>query len=205
MRSPASCHTRRVPGFCRVGGPAPTRKGRTYETHTRPRMPRAWPPPGGAGHADDAAGGGVPLAHAAHAPGHHDHERAHEHGRRPARPAGGTEEKASAPNLLHVVQRVATAYATDLAAACPSRGGTWAFLDRLVAALRAEDDRFGYNCKRGNCADLSEDAVSYYRGPGPPHSSTDVQLFDVISDHCGATSQAQWLDVTGDGRWRYPR
>ena len=123
----------------------------------------------------------------------------------PPAPPDGTEEQASAPNLLHVVQRVATAYATDLAVACPSTGGTWAFLDRLVAALRAEDDRFGYNCKRGHCADLSEDVVSYYRGPGPPHSSTDVQLFDVIRDHCGATSQAQWLDVTGDGRWRYPR
>ena len=117
----------------------------------------------------------------------------------------GTNGSASAPNLLHVVQHVATAHATDFAASCLANGGTWTFLDRLVEAFRAEDDRFGYNCTRGNCADVSEDAVSYYLGPAPPRSSTDVQIIDVIRNHCSATPQASWLDVTGDGRWRYPR
>ena len=53
-------------------------------------------------------------------------------------------------------------------------------MDLAVAALRARDTRWGYNCKRGNCNDLSIDVVTYFYGAGDGRYSPDVYLIDII-------------------------
>ena len=37
-------------------------------------------------------------------------------------------------------------------------------MDRTIDALRAKDGRYGYNSKRGNMNDPSQDVASYYYG-----------------------------------------
>ncbi len=94
----------------------------------------------------------------------------------------------------------------------PYATGTWEFLDILVERLRAKDTRWGYNCKRGNCNDVSLDVVDYHWGAGESQNSTQVYIIDVIGGHCGPDPGAAWIDQTdatsdhGDiGRWTYPR
>ena len=114
--------------------------------------------------------------------------------------------------MHHIVQQVAREHPGALRNSCQSRGGSWEFMDRVVERLRAIDGRWGYNCKRGNCGDVSHDVVDYYRGRGSPHGSTDVQIFDIIGGHCGRNPQPTWIDQTSAtrragtiGRWKYPR
>ena len=114
--------------------------------------------------------------------------------------------------MLYVVQQVAAAHPQALQNSCQSHGGTWEFMDRVVEALRAIDGRWGYNCKRGNCNDVSHDVVDYYRGQGSPHGSSDVAIIDMIGGHCGSNPQPAWYDLTQAtqqngtiGRWKYPR
>ena len=116
------------------------------------------------------------------------------------------------PVLLSVVQQVAAQNPGALANSCQEEGGTWQFMDILIETLRSIDGRWGYNCKRGNCADLSLDVIDYYRGSGTPDESTDVSIIDVIGGHCGPNPTPSWSDVTkatkaagGVGRWKYPR
>ena len=45
---------------------------------------------------------------------------------------------------------------------CQEHGGTWEFMDYLVDKLREEDNRWGYNGKRGNVNDPSQDIVDYH-------------------------------------------
>ena len=118
----------------------------------------------------------------------------------------------SPPNMFHVVQQVAAQHPGALQNSRQSHGGSWEFMDRVVEALRAIDGRWAYNCKRGNCGDISHDVVDYYRGSGNPHSSTDVAIIDIIGGHCGGSPQPAWFDVTqatqqagSIGRWKYPR
>lgn len=116
------------------------------------------------------------------------------------------------------MRQAAREHPGDLANACPEEGGSWTFLDRVVERLRAIDGRWGYNCKRGDCRQVSVDVVDYYRGRGDSRSdaqhSTDVAIIDVISRVCGpgANPRAAWTDqtrATADagtiGRWKYPR
>ena len=116
------------------------------------------------------------------------------------------------PNMSHIVQDVANQYPGALQNSCQSRGGSWEFMDRVVERLRAIDGRWAYNCKRGNCDNLSQDVVAYYRGQGNPNNSTDVAIIDIIGGHCGGNPQPAWIDQTQAtqqagtiGRWKYPR
>lgn len=78
-----------------------------------------------------------------------------------------------------------------------AEGGTWDLMDAIVDALRAVDPRFGYNGKRGNPSDPSEDAIAYDYGAVPGgEGSTSVYIIDVIAGHCGPTPSAAWQDVT---------
>ena len=119
-------------------------------------------------------------------------------------------------NMVSVVQAVAAANPGALANSCQEHGGTWEFMDRVVEALRAIDGRWGYNCKRGNCNDISLDVVDYYRGSAPDtaaaNGSSDVAIIDIIAGHCGPTPSPTWGDVTqftkdagAIGRFKYPR
>ena len=92
--------------------------------------------------------------------------------------------------MSHIVQDVANQYPSAL------RGGSWEFMDRVVERLRAIDGRWAYNCKRGNCDDVSQDVVAYYRGQGNPNNSTDVAIIDIIGGHCGGNPQPAWIDQT---------
>ena len=114
--------------------------------------------------------------------------------------------------MSHIVQDVANQYPGALQNSCQSRGGSWEFMDRVVERLRAIDGRWAYNCKRGNCDNLSQDVVAYYRGQGNPNNSTDVAIIDIIGGHCGGNPQPAWIDQTQAtqqagtiGRWKYPR
>ena len=119
-------------------------------------------------------------------------------------------------NMVHVVQAVARQHPDALRNSCQSHGGSWRFMDLVVEALRARSGRWGYNCKRGNCNDISHDVVDFYRGSGTTigeaQGSTDVAIIDIIAGHCGGNPQPAWIDQTqataeagAIGRWKYPR
>ena len=103
-------------------------------------------------------------------------------------------------------------FPAKLANSCQEDGGTWEFMDIALTTLRQKDGRWGYNCKRGNCADISLDVVDYHYGAGPAEGSTDVYIIDIIGGHCGPSPSPEWIDQTsataasGDiGRWSSTR
>lgn len=138
---------------------------------------------------------------------------------------GGTGSSPNAPfttnggdatRYLALIQSLARQYPEALANSCQPEGGTWEFMDRAVEALRAIDGRWGYNCKRGDCTDLSLDVVDYYRGSGTStaqaNDSSDVDIFDIIVEHCDPNPKPGFNSVTDQtaeagtiGRWKYPR
>ncbi len=87
------------------------------------------------------------------------------------------------------------------------------FLDLVVNELHRIDDRFGYNCVRGDCSRISADALAYYRGGGTPNNSEDVIIIDFLRGVAGRNlPEPAWTDVTNEtcekgsiGRWKYPR
>jgi hypothetical protein len=91
-----------------------------------------------------------------------------------------------------VVAALAAAFPGALRNSC----GNHEFLLRLVFQLRQMDTRWGFNWKRGNYGDLSEDVVNYHFGPGPDENSTDVYIIDVIGGHCGGNPGPNWQDQT---------
>jgi hypothetical protein len=91
-----------------------------------------------------------------------------------------------------VVAQMAAAYPGALRNSC----GNIEFLLRLVYQLRQIDTRWGFNWKRGNRGDLSEDVINYHFGPGPDENSTNVYIIDVIGGHCGGNPVPTWIDQT---------
>ena len=130
--------------------------------------------------------------------------------RTPDPPPGG---QLPLPNEEALINSIAAANPGALANSCIEEGGSWEFMDLAVAALRARDTRWGYNCKRGDCNDPSIDVVDYFWGIGDGQESTDVYLIDIISAVCpGGNQSPAWIDqtqTTADegtvGRWIYPR
>lgn len=131
-------------------------------------------------------------------------------------PAGPFGPAGNPPNMLSLLQELARQHPDALRNSCQDHGGSWRFMELAVERLRQETGRWGYNCKRGNCPDVSHDAIAYYRGPGQTidaaQNSTNVAIIDIIGGHCGANPQPAWFDVTqatadagSIGRWRYPR
>lgn len=103
------------------------------------------------------------------------------------------------PNYYGTVAAVFAANPGLVASSCQSAGGNWGLMDAIVDTLRASDSRFGYNCKRGNCGDPSQDAIAYYWGPGGPYEGAiQVHVADVISGHCGPNPQPSWNDVSSN-------
>lgn len=111
------------------------------------------------------------------------------------------------PDDSATVDAYAAANPAQLANSCLATGGTWDFMDGLVAALQAVDPRYGFNARRGDVNDPSEDAVSYYTGvlSEMAAGSIEVFVFDVIGGHCGPTPSPAWQNVTVVGssgaRW----
>ena len=118
------------------------------------------------------------------------------------------------PNMLNIVQAVANNNDQVLKASCRKGHENLNFLDLVLVELRKESEgtRWGFNCKRGNCDQLSIDAIAYYRGIGDPENSSDVAIFDIIASCHSDSPQPAWSDVTqatedagAIGRYKYPR
>ncbi len=100
------------------------------------------------------------------------------------------------PDMGHVVDQAAADRPDLLAASCVEHGGNNDFLDLVVDRLRTTDDRWGYNWKRGNEGDLSQDVVDYHFGWGSREGSEEVYIIDMIVGHCGDSPSPGWQDVT---------
>ena len=118
------------------------------------------------------------------------------------------------PNMLNIVQTVANNNNQVLKSSCRKGHENLDFLGLVLEELRKEDEgiRWGYNCKRGDCNQLSIDAIAYYRGTDDPNNSSDVAIFDIIASCHSDSPQAAWSDVTqatidagAIGRYKYPR
>ncbi len=130
----------------------------------------------------------------------------------PLSPMGPGETRKPKPNDSAIVRGVAQAFPAAFQNSCQEHG-SWEFMDRAIDALRAKDGRYGYNCKRGNCNDPSQDVSSYFWGNHTEfEGSSQVYIFDLIGGHCGPTPSVVWGDVTDItlssgtiGRTTYPR
>lgn len=104
-----------------------------------------------------------------------------------------------------VVNQLAAARPDLVAASCREFGGNNRFMFEVVKALRARDNRWGLNWKRGNAGDVSQDIVSYNRSAlpdegattGPTAATRNISIFDMIGAHCGPRPGPNWEDVTG--------
>lgn len=112
-------------------------------------------------------------------------------------PGGGfSGSKPSLPDMSGVVRQVASDMPEALANSDQKNGGTWEFMDEVVRRLREIDPRWGYNWKRGNVGDPSQDVVDYFYGSGNPEGSTEVYIIDIIVGHGGPDPRPGWTDVT---------
>ena len=118
------------------------------------------------------------------------------------------EEQLDLPDGSDVVDAVAAERPDLLAASCVEDGGNNDFLDLVVDRLRQSDTRWGYNWKRGNTGDLSQDVVDYHWGSDTREGSPNVYIIDMIVGHCGPNPEPGWMDqtqATADagtiGRW----
>jgi len=121
-------------------------------------------------------------------------------GNRVADPPAGTALPLPAYGQTELLAYAATsAGAAALVSVCPGAATSWAFLDGLVDRLRARDTRWGYYCRRGNCADPSNDVIGYHATAGPDVSGAAGTIgVDVIGDLCG-TNTPQWVTYPFDG------
>lgn len=105
----------------------------------------------------------------------------------PAYGAGIIEQLArERPDLLH--------------ASCKEHGGNNRFMFEAVRRLRARDNRFGLNWKRGLHGDLSQDIVTYNGTDQPDEGNRSPYIVDIIGGHCGNNPSAAWIDQTGATR-----
>ena len=126
---------------------------------------------------------------------------------------GAGESRKPRPNDSAIVRAVEAQFPGLINRSCQDHGGSWEFMDRVVDALRAKDGRYGYNAKRGNTNDPSQDVASYFYANGTAiQGRAEVYIFDIINGHCGATPSSGWNDVTDVtsssgtiGRTIYPR
>ena len=92
---------------------------------------------------------------------------------------------------------VTAAHPAEVQASCNNGRNALDFPTVLLQALRKIDNRWGFNCRRGNCADPSNDVVVYHWGVGSSEQSTKVYIFDVIGGlDAVAGCKTQIVDVT---------
>lgn len=123
-------------------------------------------------------------------------------GTRTADPAAG--QLLPVPNYLQtVVNRVAARRPDLLRNSCVEQGGNNRFMFEVVKDLRAIDNRWGVNIKRGYQGP-SQDIVTYNRSAlqdegattGPTSATRNIALFDIIGGHCGNAPSTNWTEVT---------
>jgi hypothetical protein len=70
-------------------------------------------------------------------------------------------------------------------ASCLGSRNDISFPIEMLLVLRTQyDNRWGFNCIRGNCNDPAAKVLTYHWSPGPSEGSTDVYIFQVISGAC---------------------
>lgn len=99
------------------------------------------------------------------------------------------------PNMLSFVQTAASD-AEGIAKACADVEDSNDWMDGVIKSLRGTPggNRWGYVCKRGDCGNLSKDAIAYYAGITPQNGGRDIRVIDIIQD-CGpgGKNAPQWL------------
>lgn len=99
-------------------------------------------------------------------------------------------------NRQGVIQQLAAERPDLLFQSCAEHGGNNRFMFESVRRLRAIDNRWGLNWKRGNFGDLSQDIVNYNFGSDSDEGTTDVYIIDIIGGHCGPRPNPTWIDQT---------
>lgn len=104
--------------------------------------------------------------------------------------------------------QIASTLTAEILKSCQATDGAeaWKFLDTLVAGMRMSDPRWGYFCKRNNCADISGDVIAYRA----TNDNSGAWAIDVINAHCpGPTDKPafQWLNLGYDAAalWKQNR
>lgn len=75
-------------------------------------------------------------------------------------------------------------------------GGNNRFMFEAVRRLRARDNRFGLNWKRGLVGDLSQDIVNYNYSSDSDEGTRNAYIIDMIGGHCGPRPSWAWIDQT---------
>jgi hypothetical protein len=100
------------------------------------------------------------------------------------------------PNGASVINQLAAERRDLLLQSCHEHGGNNRFMFEAVRRLRAIDNRWGLNWKRGNRGDLSQDIVNYNYGSDSDEDTTSVYIIDIIGGHCGPNPGPAWIDQT---------
>ena len=120
--------------------------------------------------------------------------------RSPNPPAG---QRLPEPSYLRsTVQALAAERGDLLRASCVEHGGNNRFLFELTRRLRARDNRWGNNIKRGSQG-LSQDVVVYNNSAlpdegattGPTNATFNIYMYDVIGGHCGNNPGPNWQEI----------
>ena len=92
---------------------------------------------------------------------------------------------ASAASLA-IIDAYTAANPGQLENSCLDQGGNRDWINGVVAALQADDPRWGFCGQRGDANDLAEDAVTYYCGDLSlmAAGSNNTFVFDIIAKHC---------------------
>ena len=122
-------------------------------------------------------------------------------GPRTPNPAAG--QRLPEPNYLQsVVEQAARDLPGFLVNSCVDTGGNNRFMFEVTKRLRARDNRWGNNIKRGSQG-LSQDIVTYNNSANPDEGATtgptaatlDIYMYDIIGGHCGPAPGPNWAPV----------
>lgn len=83
---------------------------------------------------------------------------------------------------------------------CEEAGGNKDWLIGAVAALQADDPRWGFCGQRGDANDIAEDAVTYYCGDlsSMVVGSNNTFVYDIIASHCPGPSDPDPTPTVND-------
>lgn len=115
----------------------------------------------------------------------------------------------SIPDLTYIVRQAQADYPEAWRQAHTGSPQTEDFIRLVAKFMHAVDPRFGLNGKRGNPADISDDAVNVIgEGPGTTPGGRPCTVIDVIAGAGGPNPQPQWGVMTdpvaSSGAWVNP-
>jgi hypothetical protein len=118
--------------------------------------------------------------------------------REPRTPDPPPGQRLPLPNGLPILLAVSAQLPPTDANACPDEypATGWQWVDRVVAALRETDTRWGYNWKRRIVGSLSTDVINYHYGPGPDEGSFEVWTVKILRCQGDGHPPVQWIDIT---------